>query len=144
MTVSANGFSSVFSRGQVRDAFLCHLLLVVAGWRVVGVDDVIVGGAVGGVLLSRFDGVRAGNLQQHLGLSEKGKHLYTTQSQCFERSFLMLPFTLPLCQSGFSHVVVLRTPHSSHLEPVIFPAAAAGPEDLEIGCISEFYTYGNQ
>ena len=83
MTVSANGFSSVFSRGQVRDAFLCHLLLVVAGWRVVGVDDVIVGGAVGGVLLSRFDGVRAGNLQQHLGLSEKGKHLYTTQSHDF-------------------------------------------------------------
>ena len=114
MTVSANGFSSVFSRGQVRDAFLCHLLLVVAGWRVVGVDDVIVGGAVGGVLLSRFDGVRAGNLQQHLGLSEKGKHLYTTQSQCFD------------CQSGFSHVIVLRTPHSSHLEPALFPAEQQG------------------
>ena len=122
----SKAFSSVLSRGQVRDAFLCHLLLVVAGWRVVGVDDVIVGGAVGGVLLSRFDGVRAGNLQQHLGLSDKGKHLYTTQShdfhttlQCFERSLLILPFTLPLCQSGFSHVIVLRTPHSPHLEPVL-------------------------
>ena len=66
----SKAFSSVLSRGQVRDAFLCHLLLVVAGWRVVGIDDVVKGGAVGGVLLSRFDGVRAGNLQQHLGLAD--------------------------------------------------------------------------
>ena len=115
MTVSANGFSSVFSRGQVRDAFLCHLLLVVAGWRVVGVDDVIVGGAVGGVLLSRFDGVRAGNLQQHLGLSEKGKHLYTTQSQCFERSFLILPFTPSSLPIWF--LTRRRAPHAPFIAP---------------------------
>ena len=92
-----------------------HLLLVVAGWRVVGVDDVIVGGAVGGVLLSRFDGVRAGNLQQHLGLSEKGKHLYTTQSQCFERSFLILPFTPSSLPIWF--LTRRRAPHAPFIAP---------------------------
>ena len=84
MTVSANGFSSVFSRGQVRDAFLCHLLLVVAGWRVVGVDDVIVGETISRVSFCRFDGVFANRIEHDR--AEEGEHLESEQTSAQSES----------------------------------------------------------